>query len=76
MSYTKTTWSSGDTITATKLNNMETGIKACDTFTINSKTVYLADILASALFPISSGTGYVTLGNLSEWVSAGCPTSV
>ena len=26
MSYTPTTWAAGDTVTATKLNNMETGI--------------------------------------------------
>lgn len=28
MSYTKNTWVTGDTITATKLNNMENGIEA------------------------------------------------
>lgn len=27
MSYTPTTWAAGDTVTATKLNNMETGIE-------------------------------------------------
>ena len=28
MSYTKTTWASGDTITAEKLNNIESGVEA------------------------------------------------
>ena len=31
MSYTKNTWANGDTITATKLNSMETGIYNADT---------------------------------------------
>lgn len=31
MSYKKTTWNAGDTITASKLNNAETGIAANDT---------------------------------------------
>ena len=31
MSYTKTTWQTGDTITAEKLNNIEGGIKANET---------------------------------------------
>ena len=31
MAYEKTTWSSGDKITATKMNNIENGIETADT---------------------------------------------
>lgn len=34
MAYTKTTWATGDTITADKLNNMEDGIAANDNFLV------------------------------------------
>lgn len=40
MAYTKTTWACGDTITNTKLNNMENGISANDTaVTANTETI-------------------------------------
>jgi len=31
MSYTKTTWSDGDIITANKMNNIETGVESLNT---------------------------------------------
>lgn len=39
MAYTKTTWADGDVITATKLNNAETGIKNNDTAIPTSASV-------------------------------------
>ena len=44
MSYTTQTWANGDTITAEKLNHMESGIKDSWEF----------DAIISALFPIGS----------------------
>lgn len=36
MSYTKTTWSDGDVITAEKLNNIESGIESAGIFIVNA----------------------------------------
>ena len=36
MSYTKTTWSDGDVITAEKLNNIESGVENAGIFIVNA----------------------------------------
>ena len=40
MGYNKTTWQTGDTVTAEKLNNMENGIAANDKFFMTSIVYY------------------------------------
>jgi len=54
MSYTKTTWSTGDTITAEKLNNIETGIKNNDDnakiFIVNLETQDMQNYTADRTF--------------------------
>ena len=72
MAYTKTTWANGDTINATKLNNMENGIETANSgfVTANTSTWRIDksynDLLAlvqSGILPIctyqSSGSNYV-----------------
>lgn len=44
MAYTKTTWASGDLITATGLNNIENGIEALDTDTVRISAQTLTDV--------------------------------
>ena len=48
MSYTKTTWVNGDTITAEKLNNMENGIANAGGTLIVGVTVTVEDELEAA----------------------------
>lgn len=54
MSYTPTNWSTGDTITATKLNNIEQGISSIDmiivNLTDNGTGTYVADKTAAQMF--------------------------
>lgn len=50
MAYVKTTWQNGDTITAAKLNNLESGVEANDTAAIQLK-----DDLAQSASIDSSG---------------------
>ena len=73
MSYTPTTWTTGDTITATKLNKMEQGIAdggGLVHYTDTSGTLdctyndLLADITAGRLPYISNSGADVTFGVL------------
>lgn len=56
MSYTKTTWSNGDVITAAKLNNLEDGTEANDLEISDLKS----DLSTSASI---DGTGLITFKN-------------
>lgn len=49
MSYTKNTWTNGDTITAEKLNNMENGIANAGGTLIVGVTVTVEDFLETAI---------------------------
>lgn len=56
MSYTPTTWTTGDTITATKLNKMEQGIAGaggaliCNTTYNNNNAAYTLDTTAGDIY--------------------------
>ena len=81
MSYTKTTWATGDVITAEKLNNAEDGIAANDTALAgkqatlvsgtNIKTINNESILGSGNIAISggsSGTMVVTYDDTEDTI--------
>lgn len=57
MAYTKTVWQTGDTITATKLNNMENGIEAND--------AYISEFVAYKIYMHNTGTA-VTISEESD----------
>lgn len=57
MAYVKTTWANGDIITATKLNNMETGISNNDTAIATSASISSGTIS----FKNGSGTTLFTV---------------
>lgn len=65
MSYNKTTWQAGDTITAEKLNNIETGIEAADKPVYAPETVTgegdVSVIYNGNQVGVLSDTGMVTL---------------
>ena len=77
MSYTKNTWATGDTITATKLNNMEDGIAnagsvlICNTSYSSSAGVYVLDKTAQEIYEaLLSGTpAYIKnqYGSISDY---------
>ena len=62
MSYTPTTWQTGDTVTATKLNNMETGIE-------NAANAFIVTLTPTALD--YSGTMDKTVAEISGAFEAG-----
>ena len=71
MSYQKTTWSTGDTITAEKLNNIETGIKNND----DNAKIFITEI--TAVFDPQSGTiSEATLGNTWQEIYDAMKTGV
>lgn len=61
MAYVKTTWETGDVITAAKLNNMEGGIEAASdaafyvTFTVDGETATADKTMAEIEAAISAG---------------------
>lgn len=66
MAYTPTEWTTGDTITAEKLNNMEDGIETADgkqdklVSGTNIKTVNNTSLLGSGNIAVNSGVMAVT----------------
>lgn len=59
MSYTKTTWVTGDTITATKMNNIESGVEAANN---SGSIVMLTD---------TNGTLNKTVNEIYQLLSSG-----
>ena len=80
MSYTKTTWSTGDTITAEKLNNIETGIKNNDDnakiFIVNIESPDLQNFTADHTFEQllqAYNNGYNILAKIGDVVTNALP---
>lgn len=72
MSYNKTIWTAGDTITAEKLNNIENGIVANEplivTFAKDDQDVYHADKTADEILT-AGAAGTLIVGIVSDWVA-------
>lgn len=69
MSYTPTNWQTGDTITAEKLNNIETGIEALDTGGGGSgENIIFAKVNPTSL---TAGTCNYTPNELLDYIMAG-----
>lgn len=66
MSYTPTNWQTGDTITAEKLNNIETGIETLDTS--DGENIIFAKITPTSL---TEGTCNYTPEELLDYIGAG-----
>ena len=83
MSYDKTTWQTGDVITANKLNHIEDGIangggvvvvhvtEEGDTFTLDKTWNELQELLASGALvaTVSEDTGFTTMQFLTQTYS-------
>ena len=69
MAYTKTTWASGDVVTAEKLNNAESGIETAQE---------TADAALAAFAPAYDNTAIYALGDLcvNEGVLYACSTAI
>ena len=73
MAYEKTNWSSGDVITAEKLNNIESGVEDAGVLVVNDSDGFtfrqLSDALGNgrcvALYNISRDNGGFNTGSLS-----------
>lgn len=50
MSYTPTTWATGDTVTSTKLNNMETGIQNAQVLLVTLTTQDMQNFTSDKTF--------------------------
>ncbi len=82
MSYTKTTWLTGDTITAEKLNNIETGIKNNDDnakiFIVNLETQDMQNYTADRTFEQlvqAFNNGYYILARIGNVVTNALPNT-
>ncbi len=82
MSYTKTTWSTGDTITAEKLNNIETGIKNNDDnakiFIVNLETQDMQNYTADRTFEQllqAYNNGYNILAKIGNIITNALPST-
>ena len=71
--YSENTWSSGNVITSTKLNNIEDGILACSDLldATNTNTLYYASGNHNGIFRGKNLTSVYTVAELHSMISAG-----
>ena len=75
MAYVKTTWATGDVITAAKLNNMESGIEAHDPLIVSVENTEAGSVMSETWQAIcdalTAGKRVITLQTAENYANEG-----